>query len=979
MPDRSIVARLRAEASQFISTMDKARRATKSVGDEADQSSSKASKSFTGLAKSVQANSQHIDRLGNTALLAGGAIAAGLGYGIKAFADFDQAISAASAALPDAGAQMDDLRQLAIDLGKDTQFSATEAAQGITELAKAGVSASDILGGGLKGSLDLAAAGGIDVATAAETAASAMTQFKLEGDDVTHIADLLAAGAGKAQGSVGDLGAALNQTGLVASSTGLTIEETTAGLAAFASAGLTGSDAGTSFKTMLQRLTPQSAEAQAKMDELGISAYDAQGNFVGLSEFAGNLQTSLADLTPEARNSALAVIFGSDAVRGANVLYEQGAAGIDAWAGKVDDAGFAAKQAAALTDNLKGDLERLGGAIDSVFVQNGDAANGALRTLVQTVEDGVEAFGQLPGPVQQTVLGVAGLTSAGLLLAGGFAKAVTSAADMSESLEVIRSKSPKAAKGLDIATKAAKGLAIATTALVIAGQVAGDDIAGSLGVEKLTKDLLEADDAVAAIDQNLSGLADFDGRADSGIKSIGDALAATFNPSKVDQIDNTVGALKQMTGGENVGNIAVAADRLKEIDAALSGLVSGGNAREASSVFAQLSEVAKEQGISVDALKSKFPQYTEALAAASNQQTAATTTADGMGESLTGVEDSAETAKEAISALADEIRAFGEGALSADQAEAQFQESIDAATAAVKENGEVLKVNKGELDLSTEASRNAFSALTDLRDSTLENSAATLEATGNQAAATAEVKRGRDAFIAAAKQMGLTGKEAEALADKYGLVPSNVTTTVSAKGAEAARLSVQGLVDAVKALNSKSVTIGVRYVYSGKQPGGGRSTAGGQTIDSADGNMIVKSAAGMVRAYADGGMYDGSFRTAQPQIAKAGGKGILWAEEGAGDWEAFISGHPAKRGRSRMIAADTVARLGGRIEWARPFADGGILGSSGRLPSGPTAVDRSLHVSVSAEPGVAREYADVAARKAIRALQDTVNTYGLDR
>ena len=83
---------------------------------------------------------------------------------------------------------------------------------------------------GLTGALSLAAAGSLEVAEAAEISASALTQFKLSGDKIPHLADLLAAGAGKAQGSVKDLGAALNQTGLVAASTGLSIEETTGGL-----------------------------------------------------------------------------------------------------------------------------------------------------------------------------------------------------------------------------------------------------------------------------------------------------------------------------------------------------------------------------------------------------------------------------------------------------------------------------------------------------------------------------------------------------------------------------------------------------------------------------------------------------------------------------------------------------------------------------------------------------------------------------
>jgi len=184
--------------------------------------------------------------------------------------------------------------------------------------------------------------------------------FELKGSDVSHVADLLAAGAGKAQGSVDDMGMALKQSALVAKQTGLSIEDTTGALAQFASAGLLGSDAGTSFKTMLQRLTPQSDEAADLMNQLGLNAYDASGQFIGLEAYAGKLRDGLSRLTPEARNAALATLFGSDAVRAAAVLYEGGAEGVRKWREAVDDSGFAAAQAAILMDNLAGDVEQLG-------------------------------------------------------------------------------------------------------------------------------------------------------------------------------------------------------------------------------------------------------------------------------------------------------------------------------------------------------------------------------------------------------------------------------------------------------------------------------------------------------------------------------------------------------------------------------------------------------------------------------------------
>jgi TP901 family phage tail tape measure protein len=194
---RTVGVKLMADVSNYTSNMGKAALTTKSFGESLNQ----------------KASAGKLDAIADRAGVMGLGLAAGFGYAVKAAADFDKQMSAVSAGVSDSAGHMDDLRKAALQAGKDTQYSATEAAKGITELGKAGVQSADILGGGLKGALALAAAGQMDVGDAAETAASAMTQFKLKGDKVPHVADLLAAAAGKAQGSVADMGAALNQSG----------------------------------------------------------------------------------------------------------------------------------------------------------------------------------------------------------------------------------------------------------------------------------------------------------------------------------------------------------------------------------------------------------------------------------------------------------------------------------------------------------------------------------------------------------------------------------------------------------------------------------------------------------------------------------------------------------------------------------------------------------------------------------------------
>lgn len=403
---RTVGVKLQADVAGYMASMRQAGTATRGLVGEMDRA----------------AKAGHLDAVASQAAGMGVGLIGAAGMAVKFAADFDKQMSSVSAATNASAADMERMRAAALQAGADTKYSATEAAQGIEELAKAGVSTSAILSGGLSGALDLAAAGGLDVAEAAETAASAMTQFGLAGGQVPHIADLLAAAAGKAQGSVHDMGYALSQSGLVAHQMGLSVEDTTGTLAAFASAGLLGSDAGTSLKTAMLMLANPSEKAADLMTELGINAYNAQGQFVGVTNLAGQLKTQLSTLTQEQRNAALATIFGSDAIRAASVLYEQGSSGIQDWINKVNDQGYAAEVAAKKTDNLAGDVERLQGSLETLSIESASGATSGLRTMVQAADRLVNSVAAIPAPVQNAGVLIAGVGGAALLAAAGTAK-----------------------------------------------------------------------------------------------------------------------------------------------------------------------------------------------------------------------------------------------------------------------------------------------------------------------------------------------------------------------------------------------------------------------------------------------------------------------------------------------------------------------------------------------------------------------------
>ena len=223
--------------------------------------------------------------------------------------NFNDAMSQAAGALDKPMSEMEDLRQLAIQTGQDTVFSATDAGNAITELAKGGLTEADIKAGALKTTMDLAASSGMDLGEAANVVVQAMGAFGLSANESAEAANALAGAAAASSTDVEPLTQALAQCSAGAKNAGWSIQETTAVLARFADAGIEGSDAGTSLKTMLKRLAAPTSEAAAtKIETLGIKTRDASGNLLGAAEMAQELQDKLGGLDAASRDAALSAI-----------------------------------------------------------------------------------------------------------------------------------------------------------------------------------------------------------------------------------------------------------------------------------------------------------------------------------------------------------------------------------------------------------------------------------------------------------------------------------------------------------------------------------------------------------------------------------------------------------------------------------------------------------------------------------------------
>lgn len=328
-------------------------------------------------------------KIAGAAAAAGGvAIAAGLGAAVSSAAGFEERLSAIGAVSGATGAEMSQFSALALQLGKDTAFSASEAASGIEELVKGGVSIQDVLGGGAKSALDLAAAGGVGLADAAKIAATALGQFSLKGNDLTNVADKIAGAANASRIGVSDFAQSMAAGGAVAAQVGVSFDDFAVAIAEMGRAGIQGSDAGTSLKTMLLNLSPSTDKAAGVMRELGIITadgankfFDAQGNVRSFAQVQQVLADATENLTAEQKTNALQTIFGTDAIRAALVASKNGAAGFNELAdamSKVTASDVGAKR----LDNLKGSIEQLKGSLETAAITAGIAFTPAIRKLV---------------------------------------------------------------------------------------------------------------------------------------------------------------------------------------------------------------------------------------------------------------------------------------------------------------------------------------------------------------------------------------------------------------------------------------------------------------------------------------------------------------------------------------------------------------------------------------------------------------------
>jgi TP901 family phage tail tape measure protein len=359
-------------------------------------------------------------------LAAGAGIAMGIGAAVHAAADYETSLNTFRAVSGASAQQMSEVSAKAKQLGADITLpgtSAADAATAMTELAKGGLSVKDAMAAS-KGVLQMSAAAQIDNATAATITAKALNAFGLSGKDATRVADLLAATSNASTAEIGDLALGMQAASSVFKMGRQPIDTLTTALGLMSNAGISGSDAGTSLKTMMMRLVPPTGKAAEALKDMGVHVRDQQGHMLPLRDLIGQFSTATKGMSDAQRDAAFSTIFGSDAIRGANIVLAGGQAAWDKMHDATTKGGEAGKLAAAKMQGFNGSLEAFKSTLETVAITFGSALLPPLTHVMGILNDGlgvVSAHAEAFGYFAAAVAGAAGP----LLIAAGAVKALS--------------------------------------------------------------------------------------------------------------------------------------------------------------------------------------------------------------------------------------------------------------------------------------------------------------------------------------------------------------------------------------------------------------------------------------------------------------------------------------------------------------------------------------------------------------------------
>lgn len=336
-----------------------------------------------------------VGKVAKTAMVAGSAAAVAFTKtSIDAGMNFDTAMSQVAATMGTTVDKIGNVKAKAEEMGRTTKYTATEAAEGMNILAQAGLSADEQISG-IGTVLNLASAGAMSLEESASYTAGAVKGFRDSMSNASYYADLMAKGATLANTGVRGLGEAFSGSAATAKNYGQAADSVTLSLLRLAEQNVTGSEASTALNRAMADLYTPTDDASKALNQLGVSAYEANGDAKDFNDLVDELNGSLQGMTAEQKNNALATIFTTQGLQAFNKMTASSDATVQKfWKGIQDSSGSAAQQAATQLDNLKGDITLLSSATEGLELGFYNTFSGTIRGAIKGVTSEVSGLAE---------------------------------------------------------------------------------------------------------------------------------------------------------------------------------------------------------------------------------------------------------------------------------------------------------------------------------------------------------------------------------------------------------------------------------------------------------------------------------------------------------------------------------------------------------------------------------------------------------
>ena len=369
---------------------------------------SKASKDFEGLKK-----------VGEGIASVGKKLTAGLtlpivGIGVastKTAGDFEASMNKVSAISGATGKDLQSLEDLAKNMGATTKFSASESAEALSYMGMAGWKTEDMLKG-LPGVLNLASAGGTDLALTSDIVTDGLTAMGLTAKDTDKFVDIMASTCSNANTNIELMGETLKYVGPVAGSLGIEMDDLSVAIGLMGNAGLKGSNAGTSLRAGLANLVKPTKEMSKAMKEYGVELITNKDGSVNLMATMENLRSVLGELDQTTQAQALSTIFGKEAMSGWASIVNASEGDFNKLTEAIANSdGVAQSMSDTMMQGMNGALTEMKSALEGVAITIGERLTPFMEALADKVSQLCNWFQNLSPTTQTVIMVISGLVA----------------------------------------------------------------------------------------------------------------------------------------------------------------------------------------------------------------------------------------------------------------------------------------------------------------------------------------------------------------------------------------------------------------------------------------------------------------------------------------------------------------------------------------------------------------------------------------